>query len=141
VEYLGHIISHEGVKVDPTKIKAKGEWPIPKTLKKLRGFLGLTEYYHKIFKNYGQIAAPLTTLLHKEAFSWTKETTKYFEKLKEAMCTTPILATLDFKKTFIMECDASSRGIGAVLMQEGRPFTFERGQLKGKNLLKSIYEK
>jgi hypothetical protein len=141
VEYLGHIVSHEGVKVDPNKIKAMREWPIPKTLKKLRGFLGLTGYYHKFFKNYGQIVTPLTTLLKKEAFSWTQEETKYFEKLKEAMCTTPVLATPDFTKTFIVECDASGHGIGAILMQEGRPLAFERNQLKGKNLLKPIYEK
>jgi hypothetical protein len=74
------------------------EWPIPKKIKKLRGFLGLTRYYHKFFKNYGQITTPLTTLLKKEAFSWIKTTTKSFEKLKEAMCTTPILATLEFTK-------------------------------------------
>jgi hypothetical protein len=108
---------------------------------KLRGFLGLIGYYRKFVKKYGQIATPLITLLKKEAFSWTQETTKYFEKLKEAMCTTLVLATPNFTKTFIMECDASSHGIGAFLMQEGRPLSFERIQLKGKNLLKPIYEK
>jgi hypothetical protein len=141
VEYLGHIISHEGVKVDPNKIKAMREWPIPKTLKKLRGFLGLTDYYHKFSHDYGQIVAPPTTLLKKGAFSWTEETTKYFENLKEAMCTTLILAKPDFTKTFIMECDASGHGIGAILMQEGLSLAFERNQLKGKKLLKPIYEK
>jgi hypothetical protein len=116
VEYLGHIVSHEGVKVDPNKIKVMREWPIPKTLEKLRGFLRLTGYYHKFFKNYIQIVAPLTTPLKKEGFSWTQEETKDFEKLKEDMCTTPILATPNFTKTFIVECDASGHVIGVVLV-------------------------
>jgi hypothetical protein len=82
------------------------EWPIPKTLKKLRGFLGLIGYYCKFVKNYGQMTTPLTTLLKKEGFYCTQVATKAFEKLKEAMCTTPVLATPDFTKTFIVECDA-----------------------------------
>jgi hypothetical protein len=65
VEYLGHIVSHEGVKVDPNKIKAMMEWPIPKTLKNLRGFLGLMGYYHKFVKNYGQIANTSNNIIKK----------------------------------------------------------------------------
>jgi hypothetical protein len=82
---LGHIVSHEGVKVDPNKIKAMMDWLIPKTLKNLRGFLGLTGYYRKFFQHYGTIEAPLTTLTKNDAFSWTPEATKSFEQLKEIM--------------------------------------------------------
>ena len=69
VEYLGYSVSHEGVKVDPNKIKAMMDWSIPKTLNYLRGCLGLTGYYRKFVQNYGRIAVPLTTLTKKNAFS------------------------------------------------------------------------
>ena len=98
VEYMGHIISHEGVKVNPRKIKAIKEWKIPTSIKHLRGFLGLTGYYCKFVKNYGRIVAPLTTLFKKDAFSWTPKATKAFERLKEAMCQAPVLAMSNFKK-------------------------------------------
>ena len=71
VEYLGHIVSHEGVKIDPNRIKAIKEWKFPTTIKKLRGFLGLTGCYHKFFKNYGRISTPIPTLLNKDELSWT----------------------------------------------------------------------
>jgi hypothetical protein len=69
------------------------EWSIPKTFKNLKGFLGLKEYYYMFLKNYGEIGVPLTSLLKKEAFSSTQDATKAFEKLKEAMCSTQVLAT------------------------------------------------
>jgi hypothetical protein len=76
VEYLGHIVSHEGVKVDPNKIKSMMELSIPKTLKNLRGFLGLPGYYCNTFvRNHGRIEAPLIALSKKDAFSWTQEET------------------------------------------------------------------
>ena len=141
MEYLGHIVSHEGVKVDPNKIKAIKEWKVPTTIKQLRGFLELIGYYRNFVKKYGRIATPLTTLLKKDAFSWTPEATKAFEHLKEAICLAPVLATPDLTKTFIVECDASGIGIGVVLMQEGRPIAFESHPIKGKYLQKPIYEK
>ena len=141
VEYLGHIVSHEGVKVDPNKIKAIKESKVPTTIKQLRGFLELTGYYRKFVNNYGRIAAPLTTLLKKDAFSWNPDATKAFEHIKEAMCLAPVLATPNFTKTFIVECDASGNGIGVVLMQEGIPIAFESHPIKGNYLQKAIYEK
>jgi hypothetical protein len=141
VEYLGHIVSREGVKVDPQKIQAITKWPIPKNIKSLRGFLGLTRYYQKFVKNYACIAGPLTSLLKKNSFVWNEEATLAFSLLKDVMSSTLVLETPNFGKTFIVECDASRQGIGVVLMQEGRPLAFESKQFKGKDLVKSTYEK
>ena len=102
VEYLGHIVSHEGVKVYPKKIKSMMDRLIPKTLKNLRAFLGLSGYYRKLVWNYGRIANPLTSLLKKYAFSWTPEATQSFQKLKEVMCKAHVFATPYLTKTFIM---------------------------------------
>jgi hypothetical protein len=103
--------------------------------------MGLTWYYRKFVKNYGKIAAPLTALLKKNSFTWTAAPAQDFQTLNMAMCTTLILALLDFTKTFVMECDTSGKGIGAIVMQEGRPLTFTNKQLFEINLGKSIYEK
>jgi hypothetical protein len=124
VEYLGHIVGKADVGVDPKNIEAMQDWPRPKTIKILRVFLGLTGYYHNFVKNYGKIAAPFTALLKNNSFSWTPKTDQAFQTLKATMCTTPILTLPDFTKTFVLECDASGRGIGAILMQDGWPFSF-----------------
>jgi hypothetical protein len=104
-------------------------------------FLGLTGYYLKFVKNYGKIAAPLTALLKNNSFTWTPAAAQAFKTLKMAMCTTPVLSLPDFTKTFVLECDASRKGIGVVLMQQGRPLAFTSKQLSERNLGKSIYEK
>jgi hypothetical protein len=138
---LGHLVGKDGVRVDPKNIEAMQDWPHTKTLKSLHGFLGLTGYYRKISKNYGNIAAPLTALLKKNSFSWTPAAAQAFQTLNMAMCTTLVLALPDFTKTFVLECDATGKGIGVVLMQEGRPLAFTNKQLSERNLGKSIYEK
>jgi hypothetical protein len=141
VEYLGHLVGKDGIRVDPKKIEAMQDWPHPKTLKILHGFMGLTGYYHKFVNSYGKIASPLTALLKKNSFTWTSAAAQAFQTLKMAMCTTPVLALPDFTKTFVLKCDASGKGIGAILMQEGRPLAFTNKQLSERNLGKPIYEK
>jgi hypothetical protein len=141
VEYLGHVISQEGVKVDPEKIKAITEWPKPKNISKLRGFLGLTSYYRRFIKNYAHLTTPLLNLLKKNSFKWDNSAQECFETLKRVMSSTPVLATPDFAKPFVVECDASGIGIGAVLMQDGHPIAFESRKLNKKEELKSTYNK
>ena len=112
VEYLGHLISGQGIRTDPKKTEARQQWPMPRTVKVLRGFLGLIGYYRKFIQNYGTIAAPLTTLLKKDAFTWIAQANSTFVSLKQAVSNPLVLALLDFSKTFVVVCDAFGSGIG-----------------------------
>lgn len=116
IEYLGHIVTASGVQADPQKISAMLEWPMPTTLKQLRGFLGLTGYYRRFIQGYASIARPLTDLTCKDAFFRNSEATQAFSALKQAMYSTPVLKLPDFTKDFVVETYASNEGIGAVLM-------------------------
>jgi hypothetical protein len=141
IDYLRHLISAEGVKADGKKLSAMIGWPVPRNLKALKGFFGLTSYYRKFIKGYGSIAAPLTDLLKKNAFSWSELAEQAFVALKEAVTRPPVLVLPYFTKLFVIECDASKRGIGAVLMQNQRPIAFFSQVLKSKFLLMSTYER
>lgn len=141
VAYLGHVVSKKGVSVDDNKITAIQRWPQPITLKALRGFLGLTGYYRKFVQNYGFIAAPLTNMLRKQGFLWTAASLHAFETLKNVLTSTPVLALPDFSTPFIVECDASETGIGAVLQQQGRPVAFFSSALALRHKKLPAYEK
>ncbi|KAF3650371.1 putative protein-like [Capsicum annuum] len=141
VEYLGHIITSKGVATDPSKVSAMMSWPVPKSLKGLREFLGLTGYYRRFVKNYGSISKPLTDLLKKNSFQCSIEAEEAFERLKQAMSTVPVLAMPDYNKTFTIKTDARNQGIGAILTQENRPLAYYSKALAPKHKGKSVYEK
>ncbi|KAF7833048.1 Ty3/gypsy retrotransposon protein [Senna tora] len=92
------------------------ESPIPVNVKELHGSLGLTSYYHRLVKGYGQIGRPLTDLTKKNAFRWSPRAEAAFIQLNTTLTTAPILHMLDFSKQFTVECDASLDGFGAILL-------------------------
>ncbi|XP_026428322.1 uncharacterized protein LOC113324216 [Papaver somniferum] len=100
VEYLGRIISGEGVLADTSKVECMQRWTTPTTLKDLRGFIGLTGYFRKFFQNYGLLCKPLTDLLKKNNFQWSATAQSTFDLLKKDMATTLVLALPDFNKPF-----------------------------------------
>lgn len=110
LDYLGHVNSDKGVSVDPTKIISVLQWSLPKNVKGVRGFLGLTGYCRRFIANYGKISKPLTKLTKKDGFSWNFEANAAFEALKGAVISAPVLVYLDFSIPFEIECDASGKG-------------------------------
>ncbi|XP_058753077.1 uncharacterized protein LOC131626262 [Vicia villosa] len=139
IEYLGHIISAGGVAPDSNKIKAIVDWPAPRSLSTLRGFLGLTGFYRRFVKNYATLAAPLTDLLRSTKFTWSTEAAQAFTELKQKMTTMPVLTLPDFTKEFTIETDASGVAIGAVLSQEGHPIAYFSKKLCPRMQASSVY--
>lgn len=125
--------------MDPSKVEAITSWRLPRTIKDLRGFLGLTGYYRKLKQHYGKIVEPLTALLRKDAFQWTVAASIAFQNLKTTITIAPVFVLPNFSITFEVECDASGSGLGAVLMQQKRPIAFFSKALHGKKLLLSTY--
>ncbi|KAI2660547.1 Transposon Tf2-9 polyprotein [Labeo rohita] len=122
--FLGYHISHQGVKMDDTKVLAVTEWPQPTTVKELQRFLGFANFYRRFIRNYSTVAAPLTSLLKGKLskLAWTEGASQAFATLKERFTSAPILKHPDPSLPFIVEVDASDCGIGAVLSQRhGQP--------------------
>ena len=118
IGYLGHVISEVGVKPDPKKIEAVSKFPCPKGRKNVKQFLGLAGYYRRFIPDFASIAKPMTVLLKKNVpFTWTETAQMAFNKLKNILCSKPILQYPDFTKPFIITTDASDYALGAILSQ------------------------
>ena len=117
VQFLGHIVSNEGIKVDPAKIEAITNWERPRTPTEVRSFLGLAGYYHQFVQNFSRIATPLTKLTRKnEQFIWNGKCEESFQELKQRLIMTPVLSLPDDQGNFVIYSDASHKGLGCVLM-------------------------
>ncbi|GKC55993.1 ty3-gypsy retrotransposon protein [Tanacetum coccineum] len=141
LEYLGHIISGRGVKVDPKKVSAVSGWPVLTSQRQVRIFLGLAGYYRRFIKNYATVVAPLSNLLQKNGFKWGKTEGKAFNELEDKLTHAPILGLSDFEDTFVIEADASDVGIGVVLLQKGQPLGYFSRKLGPRMRVAATYQK
>jgi hypothetical protein len=125
VPFLGHVISADGIAVDPNKVQEVLDWKSPKSVMQIRSFLELAGYYRWFIPNFSKIAKPMIQLLEKEAkFKWSPQCEDTFLTLKKLLITAPVLAQPDIEKPFNVYCDASGTGIGGVLMQDGRVIAY-----------------
>jgi hypothetical protein len=131
IHYLGHVISGEGIVVDPAKVEAIMEWPAPMNVTEVRSFMGLAGYYRRFVEGFSKIANPITELQKKnKKFVWTEKCAEAFRRLKELLTTAPILKVPDMDADFLVCTDASKEGLGRVLMQDGRVIAYISRKLR-----------
>ncbi|GJS61378.1 hypothetical protein Tco_0656162 [Tanacetum coccineum] len=131
VQFLGHVIDNKGIHVDPAKIESVKDWASPKTPTEIRQFLGLAGYYRRFIEGFSKIAKPMTKLTQKKVkFEWGDKQEAAFQLLKQKLCSAPILALPEGSEDFIVYCDASIKGLGAVLMQREKVISYASRQLK-----------
>lgn len=125
IKYIGHILSAQGVKPDEEKVRAVTEIPPPQSKQELQRFLGVVQYLAKFIPNMSDISAPLRKLLERETeWHWEDAQQQSFEKLKYLVTQSPTLKFFDVSKPVTLSVDSSSEGIGAVILQEGRPVAY-----------------
>ncbi|KAJ0883873.1 putative nucleotidyltransferase, Ribonuclease H [Helianthus annuus] len=131
VHFLGHVVNKDGIHVNPAKIDSIKNWPTPKTPTEVRQFLGLAGYYRRFIKGFSKIAQPLTTLTQKGiAYKWNEAQESAFQRLKDNLCSAPILSLPEGTDDFVVYCDASIHGLGCVLMQREKVIAYASRQLK-----------
>ncbi|KAG7594099.1 Zinc finger CCHC-type [Arabidopsis thaliana x Arabidopsis arenosa] len=131
IGFLGHIISDQGVSVDPEKIRSIKEWPRPKNATEIRSFLGLAGYYRRFVKGFASMAQPMTRLTGKDTkFQWSEECEKSFSELKSMLTSALVLTLPETDEPYMVYTDASIMGLGCVLMQRGRVIAYASRQLR-----------
>ncbi|GJU47845.1 putative reverse transcriptase domain-containing protein [Tanacetum coccineum] len=131
VQFLGHVIDSQGIHVDPAKIESIKDWASPKSPTEIRQFLGLAGYYRRFIEGFSKIAKPMTKLTQKKVkFEWGDKQETAFQLIKQKLCSAPILALPEGSEDFIVYCDASKKGLGAVLMQREKVIAYASRQLK-----------
>ncbi|GJP32751.1 hypothetical protein CLOM_g17351 [Closterium sp. NIES-68] len=146
VQFLGHMVSAQGVHIDPKKIKAVRTWKTPENVKELQQFLGFANYYNRFMPQYEKIATPLTNLLKKNTpCTWEPKHQEVVEQLKQALTSTPILILPDPERDYVIEADASDQAVGAVLMQDQgnglQPIAYLSKKLHGAERNYPIHDK
>ncbi|GJP51499.1 hypothetical protein CLOM_g10662, partial [Closterium sp. NIES-68] len=146
VQFLGHMVSAQGVHVDPKKIEAVRTWKTPENVKELQQFLGFANYYNRFVPQYAKIAAPLTNLLKKNTpYKWEPKHQEAIEQLKQARTSAPVLILPDPEPDYVIEADASDQAVGAVLMQDQgnglQPIAYLSKKLHGAELNYPIHDK
>jgi len=141
--YLGFVISKEGLKMDPEKVQAIWDWPIPRNIFEVRIFDGLASFYRKFIRGFSHICAPILETIKEtnQPFKWIEAVDKTFKLLKRKIIEKPILALPDFGKVFHVETNASGVAIGAVLSQEQRPIAYFNEKLNEAKKKYSSYSK
>ena len=134
VEYLGYIVSRDGIRASPAKTRTVRNFPVPRNAKEVRSFLGLASFYRLLVPNFAQIAKPMSELLHKEApLVWSECQQTTFENLKQILCSEQVLTYPNFDNHFILTIDASKVTVSAILsqVQDGveRPISFASCQM------------
>jgi hypothetical protein len=130
VPFLGHVVSPEGITVDPSKVNEVLDWKPLTIVSEVQSFLGLDRYYRRFTLNFSKIAKPVSELLKKESkYVWRDACDEAFRLLKKLLTNSPVLAQPDTNKPFDVYCDASGIGLVGVLMQEGRVISYSSRQL------------